>query len=411
MNPIVYAIPVFMVTILVEAWIAHRRGLAVYDIPDALTSLHLGVVSQVTGLLSKLAGVGLYVLIYENFRLIDLSADSLLVFVLALVVYDFCYYWQHRLGHEVNVLWASHVVHHSSEYFNLSTALRQSSTGQLFGWIFYVPMALAGVPPIVFVAVAAIDLLYQYWVHTELIGRLGWLDRVFVTPSNHRVHHGQNDYCIDKNYGGILIIWDRLFNSFADERADEKIVYGIRSPLRSLSPVWGNLHYYVQLFRESLNAKGWLAKIGLWVAPPGGWPKGPLPHFETSTFSYYDCRTPITLRWYAGVQYSLIIPCVLHTLALGESLPIIQTATYAMGIVVTTICLGFILEGRRHARSLEILRLCVAGGAFGWSDRWFGIETPIELRVGVALFALGSVVWLARQNPWEPNKGEQPLVG
>jgi hypothetical protein len=114
------------------------------------------------------------------------------------------------------------MVHHSSEFYNLSTALRQTSSGWIFGWIFYLPMALAGVPPIVMGAVALIDLLYQYWVHTEMVGRLGWMDRVFVTPSNHRVHHGQNDYCIDRNYGGILILWDRLFGTFADERDDEK---------------------------------------------------------------------------------------------------------------------------------------------------------------------------------------------
>ena len=398
MNPIVYAIPVFMVSIVLEAWIAHRRGIKVYDIPDALTSLHLGVVSQVTGLLIKLAGVSLYVLIYENYRLAELPADSLWIFVVALVVYDFCYYWNHRLGHEVNILWASHVVHHSSEYFNLSTALRQTSTGHFFGWIFYVPMALAGFPPVVFVTVAVIDLLYQYWVHTELIGRLGWVDRVLVTPSNHRVHHGQNVYCIDKNYGGILIVWDRLFGSFAEERDDEKIVYGIRTPLQSFNPVWGNLHYYVHLFRASLNTKGWLAKIGLWIAPPGGWSKAPLPHFEPADFHHFDCQTPGALRWYAWIQYSLIIPCVVHILALGDSLPMSHTLTYAIGIVATTVCIGLILEGQRYARVFELLRLAIVGSTFALSPQWFGITMPLALRGAIALFALLSVVWLLRHS-------------
>jgi sterol desaturase/sphingolipid hydroxylase (fatty acid hydroxylase superfamily) len=119
-------------------------------------------------------------------------------------------------------MWASHVVHHSSEYYNLSTALRQTSTGSFLGWVFYLPLAVVGVPWQMLVIVGLIDLLYQYWVHTELIGRLGVLDRILVTPSNHRVHHGQNDYCIDKNYGGILVLWDRLFGTFADERDGEK---------------------------------------------------------------------------------------------------------------------------------------------------------------------------------------------
>jgi alkylglycerol monooxygenase len=140
-------------------------------------------------------------------------------------MYDFFYYWKHRANHEVRIMWAGHITHHNSEFFNLSTALRQSSTTFFFDWIFYLPMAVVGVPPAMFVGVALIDLLYQYWVHTELVGKLGWFDRVFVSPSNHRVHHGQNDYCLDKNYGGILILWDRLFGTFEDER-DEPISYG-----------------------------------------------------------------------------------------------------------------------------------------------------------------------------------------
>jgi sterol desaturase/sphingolipid hydroxylase (fatty acid hydroxylase superfamily) len=137
---------------------------------------------------------------------------------LALVFYDFCYYWLHRAGHRVAVLWAAHVVHHQSEDYNLSTALRQTSSGFLLGWIFYLPMAVAGVPPLVFGVVALVDLLYQYWVHTQQIGRLGWFDRWFCSPSNHRVHHAVNDRYLDKNYGGILIVWDRLFGSFIERR-------------------------------------------------------------------------------------------------------------------------------------------------------------------------------------------------
>ena len=394
LNPIVYAIPVFMLTVVIEAWVARRRGIKVYDIPDALTSLHHGVLSEVTGVLWKLAGLGMYAVVYENFRANDLQADSLAVFLFALLAYDFCYYWQHRLGHEMNILWAAHVVHHSSEYYNLATALRQSSTGRFLGWIFYLPLALAGVSPSVFFAVAVIDLLYQYWVHTELIGRLGWLDRVLVTPSNHRVHHGQNDYCIDKNYGGILILWDRLFGTFADEREGEKIVYGIRTPLNSFNPVWGNLHYYAQLWEESVRTRGWRAKLGIWIAPPGGWTDQPLAHFDTATFSYYDRQTPTAIRWYAWIQYSLIIPCLAQLLAIGAMLPIAMTLTYALGIIVTTVTIGFLLEGRHIAGILEVMRVSLFGGAFAASSTWFGFESPSLLRFDIGVFALASVIWL-----------------
>ncbi|MBL0076089.1 MAG: sterol desaturase family protein [Rhodocyclaceae bacterium] len=397
MNPIIYAIPVFMLTVLIEAGLARRRGLAVYDIPDALTSLHHGVISEVTGVLWKLAGLGTYALVYTNFHATELPADSWLIFVLALLAYDFCYYWQHRMGHEMNVLWAAHVVHHSSEYYNLATALRQTSTGRFFGWVFYLPMAVIGVPPTLFFTVAVIDLLYQYWVHTELIGRLGWLDRVFVTPSNHRVHHGQNDYCIDKNYGGILILWDRLFGTFADEREGEKIIYGIRKPLQSFNPVWGNLHYYNDLWRESVQAVGWRAKLGVWLAPPGGWTDAPLAHFDTATFVNYDCKTSSAMRWYAAIQYTLVVPCVVQILAMDVKAAPLLAVLYVLLIIATTVCVGLLLEGRQIAQRFEMLRLLLIGIAFVTMPDWFGFDAPVILRVALAMFSLASLVWLAQQ--------------
>ena len=136
---------------------------------------------------------------------------------IGLVAYDFLYYWHHRAGHRVALFWAAHVVHHQSEDYNLSTALRQTSSGWLVGWIFYLPMAIAGFPPLVFAVVALIDLLYQFWVHTEQVGRLGGFDRWFCAPSNHRVHHAVNDVYLDRNYGGVLLVWDRLFGTYAEE--------------------------------------------------------------------------------------------------------------------------------------------------------------------------------------------------
>ncbi len=242
---------------------------------------------------SVFINVAVYTVVYDNFRLAEWPMDSIVLWVLALLFYDFCYYWVHRLGHEVSFLWASHIVHHSSEYYNLSTALRQTASGKAVVWIFYLPMALMGVPPKMFVIVGLIDLLYQFWVHTELVGRMGWFDRVFVSPSNHRVHHGQNDYCIDKNYGGLLVIWDRMFGTFAEERVGEKITYGVRKPLQSYNILWGNLHYYVDLWKLAGQTKGWRAKLGVWMAPPGGWTDQPIEHFDEKTSPASPHRLPI----------------------------------------------------------------------------------------------------------------------
>ncbi len=396
MNPIVFAIPVFMLTIVLEAWIAHRRGMAVYDIPDAITSLQHGVLSQVSGLLLQLATFGIYVAVYQKFRATTLPLDSVWVWLAALIAYDFFYYWLHRLGHEVSVLWAAHVVHHSSEYYNLSTALRQTSSGWILGWMFYFPLALAGVPPLVLAGVALIDLLYQYWVHTELVGRLGWFDRVFVSPSNHRVHHGQNDYCIDKNYGGILIIWDRLFGTFVEEKKGEPIVYGVRKPLQSFNPLWGNLHYYFDLLQEARRAQGWKAKLDVWLAPPGGWREGDIEHFEPAGFVRYSRQTPTAVRWYAAVQFAFLVPLVSHFLAVAPQLDKLPLAAYAVLIFITTMSLGAVLEGSQWARHFEQFRTVFIGLSFALLHDWFGFAAPISLRIVLMLAMLASALWLAK---------------
>ncbi|MBL6750818.1 MAG: sterol desaturase family protein [Nevskia sp.] len=397
MNPIVYAIPVFTLTILIEAWAGYRRGRMVYGIPDAVTSLHHGVLSQVSGAFTTPAIIGLYTLLFERIGAPAWPLRSLPLWLLALLIYDFCYYWNHRLNHEVGILWAGHVAHHSSEYFNLSTALRQSSTTALLGWLFYMPMAALGVPPPMFGAVALVNLLYQYWVHTELVGRLGWLDRVVVTPSNHRVHHGQNDYCIDRNYGGMLILWDRLFGSFEDERSSEPVRYGIRKPLHSFNPLWGNLHYYVDLWQQSAQARGWRRKLWVWLAPPGGGTGGAPEHFDPARFSRFDRHTPRRWCLYATLQYSLSVLLLAHFLVIAPHLAWGATVAYGLVIALGTWTVGALLEGHRWGQWPERARILALGLAFALLPDWFGAALPGALRALVAAGALLCALWLWRQ--------------
>ena len=208
--------------------------------------------------------------------------------MLALLFYDLCYYWLHRMGHESAILWAAHVVHHQSQDYNLSTALRQTSSGALLGWLFYVPMALAGVPPEVFAIVALIDLLYQFWVHTEHVPKLGWFDRWFCSPSNHRVHHAVNDEYLDKNYGGVLIIWDRIFGSFKEEAAP--CVYGTRSALKSWDPIWANLEVYSAILHDAWHARSWADKLRVFIKPPGWRPADVAARFPKPAFDMGAAR-------------------------------------------------------------------------------------------------------------------------
>ncbi len=377
-NPILYAIPVFLLTLLAEAWMAHRRALGAYDIPDALTSLQFGALSQVSAVFTRVFTLGIYVLVYEHLRLFELPIDALWVWLFALVFYDFVYYWVHRLGHEVNLLWAAHQVHHSSEYFNLSTALRQSATGAFTTWPFYLVMAIIGVPPVVFVTVALIDLLYQYWVHTELVGKLGWVDRVFVTPSNHRVHHGQNHWCIDCNYGGIFILWDRLFGTFVEERDDEPVGYGIRRPLASFNPLWGNLNVYAELLHASRHARDWRAALRVWFASPSGG-RGSIAPLDPAALRRFDCATRPEVRAYAIVQYALLLLPVSHFIATAPVMPTGVQIAYTSLLLISALVLGWLLEERTLAFRLEQLR-------------WLGVSVLALLLPTVTSWALPAAV-------------------
>ena len=364
LNPIVYAIPVFFLLIGIELLVAHRRGVVAYQAGDAVASIGLGTVSQVSGIFSKLIFLGIYVLVYEHFRVATLPQDSVIVWVGALVAYDFFYYWLHRMSHEVAVLWAAHVVHHQSEAFNLSTALRQTSTGFLLGWIFYLPLAIAGVPPLVFVAVGLIDLLYQYWIHTELVGKLGWFDRVFASPSNHRVHHGVNDRYLDKNYGGILILWDRMFGTFEEEHDDERVVYGTRAPLRSFDPLWANVEVYAALGRDAWHARRWSDKLRVFLKPPGWRPadvaeRFPKPPFDLAVFSRYVPEVPRAQKIYALAQFGLLIVPSTYFLAISDTRPPLEGIVVALWICASVWALCALLQGRRGAWLAEIARLVV----------------------------------------------------
>lgn len=279
---IVFAFPVFLLLIALELWWDRRHvRLAAasggntkssYGLSDTLNSLSLGLMSQISGVFGKFIGIAAYAAVFDLVALWP-QADvwnHWYGWCLALVLYDFCYYWLHRAGHEVAVFWAAHVVHHQSQHYNLSTALRQTSSGALFGWLFYLPMAVLGVPPLLFGIVALVDLLYQFWVHTEHVGRLGWFDRVFCSPSNHRVHHAINDGYVDRNYGGIWVLWDRLFGTFEPEV--QPCVYGTRTPLNSWDPIWANVAVYTELWRRSRAAPHWGDKLRVWLKPPGWLP-------------------------------------------------------------------------------------------------------------------------------------------
>ena len=346
--------------LLVDRW----RGVSNYRLADAINSLSAGVLSTTAGLLTRAVGLVIYTLAWQQLALFELSAEALWVWLLAFVFYDFCYYWNHRLGHERNVLWAAHSVHHQSEDYNLSTALRQTSTGFIFGWIFYLPMALAGVPPLVFLTVAALNLLYQFWVHTRHIPKLGWFEWLFVSPSNHRVHHAQNAVYMDRNYGGVFILWDRLFGTFQEELDAEPVIFGVTTPLASWNPLWANAQFYVALWRDARRAESWWDRLRIWFMPTGWRPadvaaRYPQAKPDLSQFVKFEVPLGRAQQLYAVAQFSLYVLAGTGLLALAAELSaaalLLGLAWMAGGLYV----IGTWLENRPTARRLELLRLAL----------------------------------------------------
>jgi alkylglycerol monooxygenase len=409
MNPIVYAIPVFFLLMGLEWWLAVRRGSATYRLGDSVTSIGLGAMSQVLGIFSKAIFLGVYVLIFENVRLTTLPADAVWVWIAAVVIYDFLYYWHHRLGHEVAVFWAAHVVHHQSEEFNLGTALRQTSSGFLLGWVFYIPMALMGFPPLVFAVAGLIDLLYQYWIHTEQIRKLGWFDRVFASPSNHRVHHAVNDVYLDKNYGGIFIVWDRLFGTFIDEDDAEPVVYGTRTPLRSYDPLWANVEVYAALARDSWRTRDWRDKLRVWIKPPGWRPadvaaSDPKPPFEMAARRKFDPQVPRAVQIYGFVQFVLLIGTCTFALAVAERVDTFALVAAVAWNVLSLWSVCRLLQGHTSLLVLEAVRSALALTLLIATGQWFAATIPTVAVAGLGAMMCASVLsavalWFARRPP------------
>ncbi|WP_199098161.1 sterol desaturase family protein [Dyella sp. ASV21] len=415
---ITWATPVFLVLIALELLWARLRGRTVYHTSDAISSLGLGVISQIVGVFSKILTLGIYAWCAQHLALFTLPANNVLVWVTALIAYDFLYYWLHRAGHEVNILWAAHVVHHQSEDYNLSTALRQTGSGVLLGWLFYLPMAVIGYPLEVFVVVALIDLLYQFWVHTELVGRLGWFDRVFCSPSNHRAHHAVNDKYLDKNYGGILILWDRLFGTFVEEDDRDPPVFGTRAPLRSWNPLWANAEVYWATFKDAWHARRWRDKLLVWLKPPGWRPADVAARFPKPAFDIQRERfLPVLSRGfviYSLVQFALLLVMAVQFLDLAKQLPALALFGYAVFLVLSLTALGALTESKRSGVLLELLRLLATAAIPLLSGGWFGVPhmSPGAIAALAAIPAGSALVlgWLVLSTPRQAGNGK-PIPG
>jgi alkylglycerol monooxygenase len=392
-NPIMLAIPFFFLAMGIEILIDRYRQTGLYRLNDSITNLNAGTSQQVVGIFLKVFTLGLYEAIYANFALFKVP-HVWWSWGVAFVLYDLCYYWAHRMSHEVNLFWSGHVVHHQSEEYNLSVALRQSWFQGVWTAPFYIPIALLGFDTTQLLIVGGINLIYQFWIHTELIDRLGPLEWFMNTPSHHRVHHGRNPKYIDKNHAGTFIIWDRLFGTFQAE--EERPVYGITTPINSWNPIWANFSHYEAIGQQLRQAPTLTDKLRVLFYKPGWDAKmaayHPVPIVSRADYQKYDTNVPNEVNYYVLFQYALMtiatLPYLQHQAGLGWPVKI----GIALLIGSTVINFGWLFEGRSRAFRVEVARVLLAAGVAVW------LLLPVSswLAIGAGTLAMGSLAWLWR---------------
>lgn len=392
MNVILYAIPFFFLLIAIELIAEKVRGTDFYRVNDSLTSLATGVINQVVNVSKRLVPFTVYVFVEQQFGIFEFG-NGWIVWIVAFVAYDFFYYWNHRLGHEMNILWASHVVHHSSEEYNLTTALRQTGTGFL-SFVFYLPLAFLGFDPLMILTVGALNLVYQFWVHTRHIGKLGWFEWLFITPSNHRAHHAQNSVYIDKNYGGVFIVWDRLFGTYQEELDDDPVIFGITGAVKSWNPLWVNAQVYASLVHDAWRTESWFAKLTIWFRRTGWRPadvaeKYPIPKVDLSKFEKYDTPVPNFLKAYAVLQYVQVAAISLIYSTQATALTFNHGVAIVLYVIAGLFGIGAVMEGKHYAGVFEWLRNSLLIVSLLYFPMFIAIGLAVVTVVSLPLLFLG----------------------
>lgn len=341
-----YAIPALLLFVMLEYLCCHRYRRGCYLAIDTLSNLATGLFSHLTRPLLRILGAGAYVLVYENCRLLTATDLPPLWFYAALPGYflllDFCYYLSHRATHRINFLWATHIVHHHSEKLNLSVAFRRSAFGPLFTFVFDLPLALLGLPLWWFALLSAINIFYQFLIHTETLGKLGYLEIFMNTPSHHRVHHGRDPKYLDKNFASVFIIWDKLLGTF--QREEEPPEYGVTTPPPNFNPITANLHFYQILWRESKKHRGIVAKLAVWLLPPEH-VKTPVPAQHSSFSNMYRQRSRLPYLLPLALFYALVALAIFVTL---RSIEQVTDAYLPVVLLIVAIDLPFRFLLNKH---------------------------------------------------------------
>ena len=415
---LLWAIPGFLLLVVLEIAYGYWKNKQTYTFIDTIASLSSGI----TNILKDSLGLALilisYPLLYDRLALMSWESSPWL-YAVAFICIDFAAYWSHRLNHRVNFFWNQHIIHHSSEEFNLACALRQSISNLLgYGALFLIPAAFLGIPEKVINVLAPIHLFAQFWYHTKHIGKLGWLEYIIVTPSQHRVHHAINPIYLDKNLAAIFCIWDRMFGTFQEELSSEPPVYGVLKPVQTWNPIWINFQHLWGLLSDAWYTKNWNDKLSLWFRPTGWRPTDVAERFprqlitDVKSQQKYQPLTSNFRKAWALFQLLGVTSILLFFLAQFGQLSV--DLRIVLGGMIGLSIFGYtsLLDGYTWSYRFEYVRLFICFALLLWPDHWryFRWETPLFLVYLLTYLSISLMTVLALQteNDLKPQHGKIP---
>ena len=408
------AIPVFIVLMLLELAVSYMRGTEVSNLMDAVSSLSSGV----TNITKDVLGLGISIISYswlrDHIAFFSLPVNGWTV-ALSFIGLDFAQYWIHRIEHRVNIFWNRHIIHHSSEEYNLACALRQPIS-DVFSYypFFLLPMAVMGVPAEIFAMVAPVHLFLQFWYHTRLIGKMGFLEKFLMTPSHHRVHHAINPEYLDKNYAPIFVLWDKWFGTFQEELDEVPPVYGVKRPVKSWNPLWISVQHFFLILSDAWHTKKWSDKFRIWFMPTGWRPEDVKEKYPVKVWENvydqvkYQTSASLLMKSWSAIQLVVTLVLALYLFNRISDLPGTQMLVYGAFIFYSVFSYTSLMDGNRMSWGLEMVR---AGGMLGWiwlSGDWFrASELWSGIPAAVAMYAVVSAVMVSWIYFREQSPGRQ----
>ncbi|MEN9698004.1 MAG: hypothetical protein RLZ56_1425 [Bacteroidota bacterium] len=407
--------PLFLLLVLFEKWYGWRKGFDTVRTLDMVSSLSSGVTNSTKDVLGLSVAIISYGWLVKHMAIMHIQA-TWLVYLIAFLTLDFAGYWTHRIAHTYNFFWNNHIVHHSSEEFNLACALRQSISVFVRIYAFLlIPAAIFGVPEKVIAIVAPLHLFAQFWYHTRHIDRMGWLEQVIVTPSHHRVHHAINPEYLDKNYGQIFIFWDRLFGTYQEEQAGIPAVYGVTRPVRTWNPIKINFMHLWLLIKDAWHTQSWKDKFRIWMMPLGWRPadvieKYPVEKIEdVYHFEKYDTPASKAMQVYLWIQLFCLLLLVSYffgNVAMIKQLGISNLFLYGGFIFLQVYALTDFMDGGKYAWILETIKNVACIYAMDHYGQWFGSKiispTITPILMGYFIFSTLAVYYFSKTN--SPSK-------